>query len=126
MQIDTFRSSLLSILRGFGAFLLLVWGWGWIVSLRTMSVGFSWGRVFEEAMVAAVFVLPLAALLCLGLPKWRYGCALVRAVVLPVFVAEVWAGVEEMRFKHTHHGEKTGPTSRAVFENNWIALTIDR
>ena len=121
MQIDTVRSSLLNIMRAFGAFVLLVWGWGWIGSLRTMSVGFSWGRVFEEAIVAAVCVLPLAALLFLGLPKWRYGCALLLAVVVPVFLAEVWAGVEEMRFKQVHRGEKTGPRSRVVFEKNWIA-----
>ncbi len=84
-------------------FLVLAAAGSWTIyilaAFRTMEFGSSWRLVAASMVLAAILVLPVAAVTLIGLRRRRYLMGLVAALVLPVLLAEIPARAQELSFR---------------------------
>ena len=86
-------------------------------SFRTSQFGPSWRQVGGSLLLAAIFLLPVAAATLVGLRRRHYRMALIAAVVLPVLLAEIPAQAQELAFR-LRHGDRS-VAKGGVLERRW-------
>ena len=116
-----FKSTALNIIR----VVLLATAFGWAslhaAQVRTMHPGIQIQSVFFEFAFALVPALLLGSPGMIGF-SWSAKARVIGLMALfSVFCAELWAGLEEIRFVQQHQTVASGPKARAYFSSCWLA-----